>query len=152
MERRIRLDGEAEFEAALNIGDCLDGREAQHIMRVLRRLARRPHKAAGAPAGIDKPLLAQPAERQTNDRPGHAERAREVMLAGQLFLGAVFASGDALGEVMVDPIRQRCAGATARGFASFGRRPRGVRRSQPRPPAGEWPSAMHPDRRSRPTL
>ena len=57
--RRIGLDRQAEFVAALDVGDGFHAGETQR-----RLLLRRPHEIARPLARIDQPLAAQPLQRR----------------------------------------------------------------------------------------
>jgi hypothetical protein len=95
--RGVGFHGDAEFEAALDVGNGFHARETERLL-----LCTHLHETACALSRNNQAIFTQPAERFTQHRARDIEHISKLMLAGQLLVRRIIAIGDALREFAID--------------------------------------------------
>ncbi len=95
--RRGAFQPDAEFEAALNVGDRADRHEPQH-----RGVGPPLHITAGALPRHDDAVVAQPRQSLAHHRPRRAEALRQFGLRRQPCVDREFAGDDELENTLID--------------------------------------------------
>ena len=99
---RIRLEGQAELEAPLDVRDRLDPGEAERVVRDLAA-----HECAGSLPREDEAILPKPAQRFADDGSRYAVGGGKLVFPGQPRIRGIFAGRDPRADLMLYALDQR---------------------------------------------
>jgi len=106
--RSGRLDADPELVATLDVGNRLDGREAERCAAHLADIA------PGTLARIDEALIPQPFQRGSQHGARDTELLGERLLRRQLLVRRIVAVRDPAVDQVIDPVCQSRAGGPRR--------------------------------------